>query len=907
MHRNITASRRFCALAPAAALLLLALCLLAVGAQALTDSPALVINEPGRYTLDHDLSSDSSIGVLITSSDVVFDGMGHSIAGTDANGSMGINATGPPFTPITNVTIRNLTVRNWSDGVRVGMVSGLVVEDVVAEQNGVGLVLNPTSGITTGNTIRDSVFRDNTGAGISLDYPTQGIAVERCQATRNGDGLVTFDSGGFDIAANRIDSSDFSGNTGAGLSIDGGHFSEISDSTIRGNGGDGLTISASYTNITGNQIENNGGAGVRASDRSHSDITGNRIAGNGIGVLSSSDHPCTIWNNVLNNTDNGFFPNTAPAFTLTHPKTAGPNIVGGPDIGGNFWAFPNGTGFSQTHPDANHDGFCDEPFVSVDGATDYLPLAVWTGPANGSTPFKPLSVPGRIQAEDYDLGGEGVAYHDTTPGNSGGAYRHDDVDIETQGGVTDVGWIRNGEYLTYTVNVTQNGTSTMTASVASPNSGRTMDLLVDGSAVATIAVPNTGSFATFRTVEVPVMLAAGTHTLKLTFQGDGQNLDWIEFAAPTQTPCGFADAYPRPNFTADRTSGTAPLTVRFTDTSSEFAYDWNWSFGAGAGSTEQNPVHTFLSPGVYPVSLTIKEHDHWSGCVWVHYWNDPTNPLSTRTVNVTVEGTGPATGLAIPGTIQAEDYNLGGEGVAYHDTTPGNEGGAYRHDDVDIEVGGSGYDVGWIRNGEYLTYTVNVTQTGTYAVTARTASPNSGRAVTLWVDGVQKTAVTIPNTGSFDTYRDISLTSSFVTATVTPSGTGGGFVEAPIPLEAGTHTLKLSFTGDGQNLDWISFGQGSVTPPPTTPAAGGASFTAAPLTAPHGTAVKFTVTPASGKSISAAWWSFDAPAHLNTWNSRATNPTFFYPSAGTFSPLVKLTYTDGSTETVQRTNYVRAT
>ena len=52
----------------------------------------------------------------------------------------------------------------------------------------------------------------------------------------------------------------------------------------------------------------------------------------------------------------------------------------------------------------------------------------------GPQPYKPLSVPGRIEAEDYDLGGEGVAYHDTTPGNAGGAYRADDVDIETAGG-----------------------------------------------------------------------------------------------------------------------------------------------------------------------------------------------------------------------------------------------------------------------------------------------------------------------------------------------------------------------------------------------------------------------------------------------------------------------------------------
>ena len=63
------------------------------------------------------------------------------------------------------------------------------------------------------------------------------------------------------------------------------------------------------------------------------------------------------------------------------------------------------------------------------------------------TPYKQHPVPGRIEAEDYDLGGETIAYHDTTPGNPGGAYRHDDVDIETVGGITDVGWIRDGEWL----------------------------------------------------------------------------------------------------------------------------------------------------------------------------------------------------------------------------------------------------------------------------------------------------------------------------------------------------------------------------------------------------------------------------------------------------------------------------
>ncbi len=88
---------------------------------------------------------------------------------------------------------------------------------------------------------------------------------------------------------------------------------------------------------------------------------------------------------------------------------------------------------------------------------------------------------------------------------------------------------------------------------------------------------------------------------------------------------------------------------------------------------------------------------------------------------------------------------------------------------------------------------------------------------------------------------------------------------------------------------------------------GDAGFIAVPATAPHGSAVKFTVTPASGKTIASAWWSFDASAHLNTWNSRAVDPTFFYPRIGSFSPLVKITYTDGSTETVRQDGSVTAT
>ena len=279
-----------------------------------------------------------------------------------------------------------------------------------------------------------------------------------------------------------------------------------------------------------------------------------------------------------------------------------------------------------------------------------------------------------------------------------------------------------------------------------------------------------------------------------------------------------------------------------------------------------------ISPAVVNIFVTIPQQT-------------PTpTPVPTGSTNVST----PYKTLMIPGTIQAEDYDLGGEGVAYHDTTPGNEGGAYRHDDVDIEANSAegSPNVGWIRNGEWLTYTATVQSTGAYTMTARVASPYSGRTAALSVDGVPATTIAVPNTGSFSTFSTVSV---------------------PVTLTAGTHSLKVTFSGDGQNLGWLEFTTGAVTTPTTTPAPSGANFTVAPLSAPKGTAVRFTLTPASGKTVSTTWWTFDSVNHYGTWNSRDINPTFFYPAAGTFSPLVKITYTDGSTETVTRTGYIQAT
>lgn len=73
-------------------------------------------------------------------------------------------------------------------------------------------------------------------------------------------------------------------------------------------------------------------------------------------------------------------------------------------------------------------------------------------------------------------------------------------------------------------------------------------------------------------------------------------------ATPTTEPTWIP---PVAGFTADPTSGSAPLTVQFTETSAGEATWWSWTFGDGGTSTARNPAHTYAAVGNYTVTLTV--------------------------------------------------------------------------------------------------------------------------------------------------------------------------------------------------------------------------------------------------------------------------------------------------------------
>ena len=64
-------------------------------------------------------------------------------------------------------------------------------------------------------------------------------------------------------------------------------------------------------------------------------------------------------------------------------------------------------------------------------------------------------------------------------------------------------------------------------------------------------------------------------------------------------------ALPGPSFTGSPLSSLPPLTVTFTDSSTNGAIEWIWYFGDGTTSTEKNPIHTYTVSGKYTVTLTV--------------------------------------------------------------------------------------------------------------------------------------------------------------------------------------------------------------------------------------------------------------------------------------------------------------
>ena len=146
---------------------------------------------------------------------------------------------------------------------------------------------------------------------------------------------------------------------------------------------------------------------------------------------------------------------------------------------------------------------------------------------------------------------------------------------------------------------------------------------------------------------------------------------------------------------------------------------------------------------------------------------------------------------AIPGRIEAAHFDEGASGVAYSDTTSGNAGSVYRNTGVDLEaVAGGGYSVGWTEAGEWLTYSVNVANAGSYLASFRVGAAVAGKMTVGFNGNGAQATVDVPKTGGTQTWATVSV---------------------PLTLSAGNQVMRVGFTSAGVGFRSVSVNRVGAT------------------------------------------------------------------------------------------------
>jgi hypothetical protein len=241
----------------------------------------------------------------------------------------------------------------------------------------------------------------------------------------------------------------------------------------------------------------------------------------------------------------------------------------------------------------------------------------------------PAVVPGIIEAENYDNGGEGIAYHDADDNNSGAQYRPDEgVDIEecSLGGYN-VGWMVADEWMEYTVNVDSTGAYKLVISVASQTDGGNFHFEFDNVNVTnTISFAATGGWQNWITVTAEdIALSAGEHVLKFVAESDNYNINSITIMAdiPIKEPVytdtlvfsherGFYAAA----FSLQITSELAGAQIRYTLDGSNPASSASAHSGNSPVTITINPDDATnrggITPGVIVRAVTWKDNQQQS-------------------------------------------------------------------------------------------------------------------------------------------------------------------------------------------------------------------------------------------------------------------------------------------------------
>jgi len=351
-----------------------------------------------------------------------------------SNGQDGISLYSSPYNIVVNNTVHDNQGNGYGGGIFLESDSdhNTIADNDFSSNADIGILLVASSDNVIANNTVDSTRNDyGDGDGILLYSGSDYNSITNNTANDNqDDGIHFISSSSNNITGNTVNSN---GASGSGLMC-GIHFVSsagniIANNTINSNGWQGIHFASSSGDniIIGNNISSNVWVGFHFESGSNnivanntvdsgysnyfsfyveSDSGGNTIANNtfsesgsnnGIVLQSSSN---SLYNNLFNNTANSItLSGSSNSWNTALDCGAGPNIIGGDCIGGNYWANLSGTGWSETPSDcnANSSGICTSPYNIESSNVDNLPL----------TNLTPAAPPSEIPDYGFELGTAG--------------------------------------------------------------------------------------------------------------------------------------------------------------------------------------------------------------------------------------------------------------------------------------------------------------------------------------------------------------------------------------------------------------------------------------------------------------------------------------------------------------------
>lgn len=404
-------------------------------------------------------------------------------------------------------------------------------------------------------------------------------------------------------------------------------------------------------------------------------------------------------------------------------------------------------------------------------------------------PFTDHHVPGVVHMSDFDLGRINIAYYDVDYANysqstgefqawnSGWHYRNDAVDIEPNNDAINsngyhIGYVQEGEWMNYTVNIADSASYTARFRVASEQAGGEFHLSLDGQDITqTQSVGSTNGWVNFVDLEVPeVILYGGEHVLTFYIDDSPFNVSSVEFLSSGTIE--EVDFYVLNGQTrADEKS----LEVVFNHPVKPESITGSTASFSVFVNGEERPINVVMMEDGKDRTVTLLMEDFkvYTDNIEVSYSGDMIK-------SVTGKNLAPFTGLAIrntlpfrfilPKRIQAEDYfTMVGMGT---------------EECTDL---GGGRNLGWTDAGDYADYLIYNHEEGFFEVEFRVASLGSQGLIGISLldsDSAEVELFTIatPPTGGWQTWTTISEN---------------------IAIPPGGYTLRMKVLTGGFNLNWI--------------------------------------------------------------------------------------------------------